>query len=116
MRSLLVFLRWTAVGLVSLLLLVLVGLGMVTHTERFRQFVREKLIDSVNGSIRGSVSVSRLEGSVWGNVILHDLRIRYEDAEVLRVPRVRLAYSLLPLLWRRLQIFRLDGDQPIVYL
>jgi hypothetical protein len=113
MRGLLRLLRWSALGLIALLVLVLVGVGIFTQTSRFRELLREKVVQTVNGSIRGSISVGRIEGSIWGNLILHDLRISYDDAPVLKIGRARLSYSLLPLLWRRLQILRLEGDEPV---
>ena len=113
MTGLLRLLRWSALGLVALLLLVVVGVGIVTHTSRFREFLREKVVQTVNGSIRGSISVGLIEGTIWGNLIVRDLRVSYDDAVVLQIARARLSYSLLPLLWRRLQIFHVEGDEPV---
>jgi len=105
-------LRWIALGVGLLFLLLAVALGVYTNTEHFRRLVRDQLLDVINHSIRGSISLDRVEGSVWGNITLHDVRLRHQDSEIVRVPRLKLAYALLPLLRGQLQIVRAEAAQP----
>ncbi|HUC97677.1 MAG TPA: translocation/assembly module TamB domain-containing protein, partial [Candidatus Polarisedimenticolaceae bacterium] len=86
------------------------------HTDGFREFVREKLETSINDTITGSISVGRIDGSVWGNVILHDVVVRHQGAEILEIPELKISYSLFSLLWGRLHIFQLAGSRPTLRL
>jgi len=104
--------KWSVLGLGLLFLLVVIGLVVYTRTENFVLWAREKAVAAANESIRGTISVERLEGSVWHQLTLHNVELRYEGTELVQVPRVELSYSLLPLIWGRFQISRIDALQP----
>src|SRR5918993_3871313 len=114
--------RWLAIlyrialSLGFLLLLLIIAAAIITHTDRFREFVGEKLETAINDAIVGSISLGRIDGSIWGNVILHDVVVGHEGAEILEVPDLTISYSLLPLLWGRLHIFQLAGSRPTLHL
>src|ERR1041384_966250 len=99
MKKLMRLIAWLAFGLGILLLLVIVGVAIYTRTERFTGWARDQGIAAVNNAIRGSVTVERLEGSIWRHLILHNVALRYEDAEILAIPRLEVTFSLLPLVW-----------------
>ncbi len=110
------YLRWIALGIGLVLLLIAVGLGFYSNTESFRGLVRAQLIAAINGSIRGTVSLERIEGSLWGNVVLHDVRLRYQNSDIVRIARLKLSYALLPLLRGQLQIARAEAAEPAVQI
>jgi autotransporter translocation and assembly factor TamB len=110
------FCRWLRLALVVLLVLGVVGLAFYTHTDGFRELVRQKLVTAINDSIHGKVSLARLDGSVWGNLTLIDVRLVDNEAEIARIPRLKVNYALLPLIWGRIQVFRLEATQPLMWL
>ena len=112
----LAIIRRIGLGLAFLLLILIIGVAAITHTDRFREFVREQMVVAINDSIAGSISLGRLEGSIWGNTILHDVVVRHEGAEILQLPRLTISYSLFPLIWGRLHIFQLTGSRPTLRL
>jgi autotransporter translocation and assembly factor TamB len=116
MSRLLAVLYRIALGLGFFLLLLIIAAAIFTHTDRFREFVRDKLVTAINDTIMGSVSLGRIEGSIWGNVILHDVVVRHQGAEILEVPELTISYSLIPLIWGRLHIFQLAGSRPTLRL
>src|SRR5688572_16152769 len=116
MRRMLAIIRRIGLGLAFLLLILIIGVAAMTHTDRFREFVREQMVVAINDSIAGSISLGRLEGSIWGNAILHDVVVRHEGAEILQLPRLTISYSLFPLIWGRLHIFQLTGSRPTLRL
>src|SRR5688572_35303 len=107
MSRLLTILRRIALGLGFLLLILIIAAAIISHTERFREFIGEQLVTAINDSIVGSVSLGRLEGSIWGNVVLHDVVVRHKGAEILEVPRLAISYSLILLIWGRLHVYEL---------
>jgi len=116
MTIILRLLRWVTRGLVLLFVLGVVGLVVYTHTDGFREFARQKLLALANDSIRGKISIAKLEGSVWGNITFIDVMVADKGAEIVRIPRLRMDYSLVPLLWGRIQILRLEAFQPRISL
>ena len=103
-------------GFVFLLVLGFAGLAFYTHTDGFREFVRQKLLAAIKDSVRGKISVAKLDGSVWGSLTLIDVRLSDNGDEIVRIPRLKINYSLPPLLWGRVQIFRLEATQPLLWL
>ena len=108
--------RWLRLGFLFLLVLGVVGLVFYTHTDGFRDFVRQKLLAAINDSVRGKFSVARLDGSVWGSLTLVDVRLVDNEIEIARIPRLKVNYALLPLIWGRIQVFRLEASQPLAWL
>jgi len=95
-----------------LLLLAVIGVTIYTRTERFTRWVRDEAVSAANGLIQGSISVGRLEGSIWRHLVLHNVGLRYQDNEILTVPRLEVSFSLLPLIWGELRISSIEADRP----
>jgi autotransporter translocation and assembly factor TamB len=110
------FCRWLRLALVVLLVLGVAGLAFYTHTDGFREFVRQRLVTAINDSMHGKVSVARLDGSVWGSLTLIDVRLVDNEGEIARIPRLKVNFALLPLIWGRIQILHLEAAQPLVWL
>lgn len=116
MRSLFKYLGRIFLALTLLLVVLAIGLAIFSNTERFRQMVREQVIAAINSSMRGKITFDRIAGSIWGDVVLHDVRLRYRDEEIARVAQLKLAYALWPLLEGKLQITRAEAAKPVVRL
>jgi uncharacterized protein involved in outer membrane biogenesis len=110
------FCRYLTLGVALMLGLGAAGLVFYTHTDGFREFVRQKLLAVINDSMRGKISVARLDGSVWGSLTLLDVRLVDNEIEIARIPRLKVNYALLPLIWGRIQVFRLEVTQPLLRL
>jgi autotransporter translocation and assembly factor TamB len=104
--------RYLTFGFVFLLVLGVTGLVLYTHTDGFREFVRQKLLTAINDSIRGKISVERLDGSLWGSLTFVDVRLVDKESEILRIPQLKVNHFLLPLIWGQIQVFRLEVAQP----
>ncbi|MGN6735983.1 MAG: translocation/assembly module TamB domain-containing protein [Candidatus Binatia bacterium] len=103
---------WLALGFGFLLLLAVIGVTIYTRTERFTRWARDEGVAAVNGLIRGSLSVERLEGSVWRHLVLHNVGLRYHGHAILTIPRLDISFSLLPLLWGELKISSIEAVGP----
>jgi autotransporter translocation and assembly factor TamB len=104
--------KWFFVGAGVLLFLVVAAAVIYTRSENFTRWVREQAVAAVNDTIRGSLSIERLEGSVWRRLTLFDVALRYEEVEILRIPRLEVAFSLIPLVRGRLEISEIDALKP----
>src|SRR4030095_13336091 len=116
MKNLLRILKWSAVGFGILLMLVILGVAFYTRTEKFERWARDQSITVINKLIRGSLSVERLSGSVWSKLTFYHVVLRYEDSELVAIPRLDVSFSLWPLLWGEAQIARADAAKPRVYV
>jgi autotransporter translocation and assembly factor TamB len=105
-------LKWSVVGFGSLLLIVVIGAALYTRTQDFDERVRQQSVDAINRAIRGTISVERVEGSIWRKLTLHNVTLRFEGDEVLQVPRLSVSYSLLSLVFGPLKIGRIDVERP----
>ena len=72
---------------VGILLLAIVGLGLYTRTEHFHTLAREWLLAALQSSINGEVTLERLSGSLWSGLTFHNLLVRQNGIEVIRVPQ-----------------------------
>jgi autotransporter translocation and assembly factor TamB len=109
-------LRWAGIALVVILVVAVSSALVVVRTDRFRVWLRDQLVTQLNAGWEGELAVGRLEGSIFGDLALRDIRLRHQDVDVLVVPRVGLGYALWPLLEMRVEVTRLDLEQPVADL
>jgi translocation and assembly module TamB len=109
-------LRRALAALALLALVALAALYAFTLTDRFREFARRELVESIRGSFRGQIGVERLEGSMWGDLQLANVSLEFGGTEVVRIPVVRLRYEILPLLHGELRFTDVEVDHPVVDL
>ena len=81
-------LRWIFAAAGLLVLVALVGLGIYTHTDAFRETLRQNVVAQVNAAVPGEIAIERIEGSIWGDLTLINLQLYHEGNELLAVPRL----------------------------
>jgi autotransporter translocation and assembly factor TamB len=108
--------KWLALGTGLLLSLAIIGLLIYARSENFTRWVRQEAVAAVNNLIRGSISIERLEGTVWSNLVLYNVTLCYEEAEIVKLPRLEVSFSLLELIRNRLKISQIDALSPHVNL
>ncbi|MGH8514176.1 MAG: hypothetical protein ACREV8_09605, partial [Gammaproteobacteria bacterium] len=94
----------TALIASAVLLLVIVGLVLYSRTEGFRDRLRDEVVAALNESVRGQIGLGRVQGSIWSNLVLSDLSVRYRGKVLLAAPHISVSYRLLPLLRGRVEI------------
>ena len=110
------FVGWVMKAAAALVVLAVVAVTIITHTDRFRDLLRTQALNYLNTTYRGHFTIRKISPSVWGATALEDLHIQYDNSPVLSVPRVELRYELLPLLGRRLSISSLVVKDPTLHL
>ena len=110
---------WTLLRRSLVLLGLLLGLAIVggllfLHTEQFRSLARQHILGALNTSLAGQVSLERLEGTLWGSLVLHQLRLEYRGQTLLHIPQLTARYRLLPLFAGRLLVSDISLVEPLV--
>ncbi len=100
-------------GLVALLI---VGALLFLQTAQFQKLLHGHLVSALNTTLPGEISLGGLKGSVWRGLQLTDLVVRYEEEEVVRIPRLSVGYALRPLLSGQVSLTHVDVYDPVVRL
>lgn len=108
------YLKRTLFVLALLVLMVGVAAVLYTQTAQFKEQLRERLVTALDASLAGDMSLAGIEGSIWSNLTLTGLVLRYRDREVLAIPRVEVDYTLPGLVAGRLEISRVEVVDPVV--
>src|SRR5687767_1410509 len=91
-------LRYLLLALVTLVVIAVAGAGWYTTTDSFRAWLRTELAARLNAGWRGELGLGRIDGSIFGDLTLHDVVLRHGAKTVIAAPQVGLSYSLMPLL------------------
>ena len=99
------WLRWLGGALLGLVAIVVAGL-LVLDTDIGHRWVADRIaaLRPANGL---RYSVGRIDGSLYGNTVLVDVRVRDKQGVVFAVPRAELGWSPFAWLDNRLEIRRL---------
>jgi autotransporter translocation and assembly factor TamB len=102
--------------MLALLAAVIVVAGVIyVRTNSFGQVLKERVTNLLATSFRGEVTLGQIDTSSWGALTIHELRIKYGGATVVRIPQIQLGYSLIPLLWHEARI-DITAIDPAIHL
>jgi len=110
-------LKWVRRILLGTLVLVVLVVGaavVTTNTAWFRAWLREQAVVAANGALVGDVSIGALDGSLWSELTIRDVRITLDGEEVLSVPAVRLAWTPMALFSGRVAVTAVEITDPVV--
>ena len=105
-------------------LLIVGGLGAVfvigallfLRTAQFQKFLHGHIVSTLDTALPGAVSLGGLGGSVWRDLQLTDLIVRYDKKDVVHIPRLTVRYALRPLLSGQVSLTQVDVYEPVVRL
>ncbi len=97
-------LRRITQGVAGLLAVLIVAAIAFSQTAAFRGWLREQVVTRANAALNGRVTIGNLEGSVLGSLVVTDLQVMMDGAELFAVKRLAATYNLLPLLTTRLLV------------
>src|ERR1043166_1381768 len=115
-------LRWV-IGVAAVLaltcVLAVIGIIFYTRTESFHTLLRTRVLAVLNDSLNAEVKFSRVTGSIWGRIVIHDVQISQNGAPVLSAPTVSIDVGLLGQIYTflsssSLRISQIDIDRPTV--
>jgi len=96
--------------LALLAVIVIVAGAIYLRTDSFGRLLKGQVGNLLATSFRGEVTVGEVDASIWGALIIHELNVKNGGATIVRIRRIRLSYSLIPLLWHeaRIEIIAVD--------
>jgi hypothetical protein len=108
---------WSAIALLTILLVVAGGVFSLTQTNFGQDQVRKYVQSWLNGKVRGSFYVGRITGGLFTGVTIDSLEIRDEkDSLFIRTGPVRVRYDMRDIFDRRILLSHLDVTRPVVRL
>lgn len=107
-------LKWVA-RIVVLTMVMLAGfVAVYTRTDSFRELLRDQIVKAANTSLRGSLRLAAVEGSIWSHLTLRDVTAQLDGKTVAQIEEVQLGYSLGSLLRKKLDITQVVLVHPVV--
>ncbi|MDZ7266957.1 MAG: translocation/assembly module TamB domain-containing protein [candidate division KSB1 bacterium] len=103
-------------AMLGVLLLLLVMAAALTQTRRFRDWLRDRIVELSRQKLNGRLTLGRLEGNLISHFELFDLKIEREHETVLHIPRIEFGFSAAELWHRRIWINQLIIDRPVIFL
>ena len=112
---------WLAGGVGTVFLLLVIGVGLYTRTDHFRQLLRMQILAALQASVNGEVSLEQISGSLWEGLQLDGLSIRQNGRDVIASRQGTVEVHLLPQLVSFLrsstvQIAGVTLNEPVVRL
>ncbi|HEY0252692.1 MAG TPA: hypothetical protein VGC41_14250 [Kofleriaceae bacterium] len=109
MRKVLRWLKRISLTLLALSVLALCVVLIFIHTDYGRNFIRRKAETALLNSFPGGVHIGHLDGSIFGTLVVDDLRLNARDGKpMLIVGTARAKLTLRALFSRTVRVERLD--------
>ncbi len=92
------------VGIIAALLM----LFAFSQTSTFRDWLREKVVTTVNGSINGELSIERIDGTVFTALILNNTALVQRRDTLLFAEKIELRTSPLKILFKTIHFRKIE--------
>jgi autotransporter translocation and assembly factor TamB len=119
MRRVWKIVRWSALLLVVGLVLLIFLLGsslLFLQTQQFRTLARDQVVGTLNETLTGTVSLERIEGTLWGSLILDNVSLEHNGKSLVDIPQAIARYNLRSLLDGRVEISQIALIKPVIHL
>jgi Uncharacterized protein conserved in bacteria len=116
MKRLLRYLSIFAIALGIVIVITLIAASFYIGTEDFRERVRKELVASINETFPAELSLAKIEGSIWNDLVITELVVRHQGKQILRVPRMTADYALSSLLGGTLRLNEVQVFEPVAHL
>lgn len=86
---------------IFILLVLLFG---ITQTQTFRNYLKVKVVELVNSSINGKISLDKIDGTIFTSLILRNPTLYYEDEVVAKVKKAEINLSPFYILLKQIHL------------
>ena len=92
-------------------------LGGITQTSTFRNYLREKVVELVNGEINGKIEIGKIDGTIFTSLIVRDAKLFYLKDTIASIKKVEVKISPLQIFLKKIFVRKvLIEDARIVLL
>lgn len=112
LKRLLKIFLYALAGFIVLLILV----AGLTQTRRFKNWLRDQIVEQAAASLNGSLHLGRIEGNLISNFGFRDIGIELDRDTVLYVSNIEVALNPYQLIKREVLIHRLVFQSPVFTL
>jgi autotransporter translocation and assembly factor TamB len=116
MKRLWRFIRWMLAAIVALILAAVGAILLFTRTARFNDLLRIQVVTYLAQTYHGQITIGSIEGSIWGNLTLHEIAIHHQGSTIAAIPQVRVGYQILPALRGQIVLSDIDVVRPELHL
>ena len=109
------YLSRALLGLCLLIAIVVTALMIYVRTESFGDLLRSEAIRVCATTFRGEIAIGSIGTSIGGDLRIRNVCIRNGGARVVWLPRLRISYSLIALLWHEIRL-NVTAFDPIIRL
>ena len=89
----------------------------ISQTSTFRQWLREKIVTTVNGSINGHLYIERIDGTVFTEIILNNTLLMQDTDTLLFAKKIILRTSPLEIFFKTIYFRKIEiSDANISFL
>ena len=97
-------------------IIVVAGLWLLLHSELFWNWAGQKIITSTNQSLRGKLSVAKIEGTPFSGYVFKDIKIDTPEGEILNARGFMLRLSLWSIIELKPVIDKMALYKPVLNL
>lgn len=94
------------IGIVLFVILLL--LFGFTQTSTFREWLRDTIVEEVNGSLHGQISIESIDGTIFTSLILRGTSLQYEQDTIAAMRELQLFFSPHFLLFKEIHVRKLQ--------
>lgn len=92
------------IGIVGVLVILLILFIGYMQTSSFRNWLREEIVETVNSSINGKLSIGQIRGTLLSSVYLDDLNLSFENDTVISAKTIGIKANPFELLFSRVYL------------
>lgn len=105
------------IGLILLIFIVLLALlSLITQTGWFKNQIRLAVEKQANNNLNAKLHIGKLQGNLWSNFYLENIKLTQNDQEVLSIERLVLDYDLKGILKKRIRFKSIKIQKPEMLL
>ena len=108
--------RSAIIAMVMLVVAIIVGVVIVSQTRQAHELVRATIVNQLAQTYRGNVEIGAIDGSLLGDLEIHNIVLSQRGEWIVRVPLARVRYALFPLVAGWIRLVELELVHPRVNL
>ncbi len=98
------------------IIIALIALFAVSQTSTFREWFRDNIITTVNGSINGHLSIGSVDGTIFSSLILNDVSLIQQSDTIFHSEKIDVRLSILEVFFKTIYFRKIEIDSAQINL